>query len=159
MARTIFRKKSLDRISSPEQLNDYIRVTNPGVWMIMCSVVLLLLGMCVWSVFGQLDTYLTVAAVTDNNQTVCYVKASDAQELEDGLLVWIGDEQYHIADIQTRPVQVDDTYPEYILHVGSLQEGEWAYIATLDHMYGENGMIVEAEIVIESIAPIRFVMN
>ena len=159
MARNIFRKKSLDRISSPEQLNDYIRVTNPGVWMIMCSVVVLLLGMCVWSVFGQLDTYLPVAAVTDNNQTVCYVKASEFQNLEEGMLVWIGDDEYHIADIQTQPVQVDDTYAEYILHVGSLQEGEWVYIATLDHMYGENGLIVEAEIVIESIAPIRFVMN
>ena len=159
MARNIFRKKSLDRISSPEQLNDYIRVTNPGVWMIMCAVVLLLLGICVWSVFGELDTTLTVAAVTDLNQTVCYVKASESQELEDGLLVWIGDEQFRIADIQTQPVQVDDTYAEYILHVGGLQEGEWVYIATLDHKHGENGMIVEAEIVIESIAPIRFVMN
>ncbi len=30
----IFRKKSLDKLSSPEQLNDYIKVTNPGVWII-----------------------------------------------------------------------------------------------------------------------------
>lgn len=30
MSDQIFRKKSLDRISSPEQLNDYIRVANPG---------------------------------------------------------------------------------------------------------------------------------
>lgn len=28
----IFRKKSVERMSSPEQLNDYIKVTNPGVW-------------------------------------------------------------------------------------------------------------------------------
>ena len=34
MSDQIFRKKSLDRISSPEQLNDYIRVANPGIWMI-----------------------------------------------------------------------------------------------------------------------------
>lgn len=26
----IFRKKSIDRMSSPEQLNDYIKVTNQG---------------------------------------------------------------------------------------------------------------------------------
>ena len=35
MSDQIFRKKSLDRISSPEQLNDYIRVANPGIWMIL----------------------------------------------------------------------------------------------------------------------------
>ena len=53
MAHSIFRKTSLDRVSDPEQLNDYIRVTNPGVWMIMCAVILLLAGICVWGVFGE----------------------------------------------------------------------------------------------------------
>ena len=52
MANSLFRKTSLDRVSNPEQLNDYIRVTNPSVWMIMCAVILLLTGVCVWGVFG-----------------------------------------------------------------------------------------------------------
>ena len=159
MARSIFRKASLDRISSPEQLNDYIRVTNPGVWMILCAVILLLLGICVWSVFGQLDTYLAVGAVTENNQTVCYVKAEEAQPLEVGMLVWIGEEKYSIREIEKQPIQVDGSFSEYLLHVGNLHEGEWVYLAALDHVYGEDGMIIQAEIVIEIIAPMRFVMN
>ena len=48
MSDQIFRKKSLDRISSPEQLNDYIRVANPGIWMILAAVIILLAGVCVW---------------------------------------------------------------------------------------------------------------
>ena len=40
----IFRKKTLDRISSPEQLTDYLRVTNPGIWLVLATVVLLLAG-------------------------------------------------------------------------------------------------------------------
>ena len=31
MEEQIFRKKSLDRLSSPEQLNDYLHVTSPGM--------------------------------------------------------------------------------------------------------------------------------
>ena len=27
----IFREKTIERISSPEQLTDYLRVTNPGI--------------------------------------------------------------------------------------------------------------------------------
>ena len=46
MSDQIFRKKSLDRISSPEQLNDYIRVANPGIWMILAAVIILLAGAC-----------------------------------------------------------------------------------------------------------------
>ena len=34
----IFRKKSLERISSPEQLNDYIKVSNPSVWIIIIAI-------------------------------------------------------------------------------------------------------------------------
>ena len=41
MSDQIFRKKSLDRISSPEQLNDSIRVAHPGIWMILAAVIML----------------------------------------------------------------------------------------------------------------------
>lgn len=58
----IFRKKSVDKMSSPEQLNDYVKVTNPGVWMALAAIAVLLIGICVWGVFGKLETKLTVAA-------------------------------------------------------------------------------------------------
>ena len=159
MARSIFRKASLDRISNPDQLNDYIRVTNPSVWMVMSAVILLLAGVCVWSVFGRLDTTLTVAAVTEDNQTVCYVKEADVQSVESGMQVRIGENQYHLGEISQRPVQVDDTFAEYLVHVGGLAEGEWVYVALVDDVHGEDGIIVEAEIVVESIAPMSFVLN
>lgn len=159
MARSIFRKASLDRVSNPEQLNDYIRVTNPGVWIIMCAVIVLLAGVCVWGVFGRMDTTLTVGAVTEHNETLCYVKDSDVKALESGMTVWIGDEEYQISHIIQQPIQVDDTFAEYLLHVGDLAEGEWVYGVVLDDLYGEDGMISEAEIVIESIAPMSFVLN
>ena len=35
----IFRKKAVDRVNSPEQLNDYIRVTSPSIWMVLAGVI------------------------------------------------------------------------------------------------------------------------
>lgn len=52
---SIFRQKSMDRVSSPEQLNDYIRVTTPSVWLVMAALVVLLVGMLAWSVFGKVE--------------------------------------------------------------------------------------------------------
>ena len=49
---SIFRQKSIDRVSSPEQLNDYSRVTSPSVWLVLLAIILLLLGLLAWSVFG-----------------------------------------------------------------------------------------------------------
>ena len=42
MNQPLFRKKSVDKVSSPEQLNEYIRVANPGVWMVLAAIVILL---------------------------------------------------------------------------------------------------------------------
>ena len=54
---SIFRQKSMDRVSSPEQLNDYIRVTTPSVWVVLIALVLLLAGMLVWSIFGTVEVH------------------------------------------------------------------------------------------------------
>ena len=55
MSDSVFRQKSMDKITSPEQMNDYIRVSNPSVWMVLAAVIVLLLGVCVWGAFGHLD--------------------------------------------------------------------------------------------------------
>lgn len=39
----------------PEQLNDYIHVTRPSVWLILGAVTLLLLGVVIWGIFGSID--------------------------------------------------------------------------------------------------------
>ena len=51
----IFREKSLERVSSPEELNDYIRVTSPSVWLVLLATVLLLVGMLAWCVLGTVE--------------------------------------------------------------------------------------------------------
>lgn len=51
----IFREKSIKRVSSPEQLNDYIRVTSPSVWIILLAIILLLAGIVVWTLFGTVS--------------------------------------------------------------------------------------------------------
>ncbi len=51
----LFRKKSLERVTSPEKLNDYIRVTTPPVWLVLSAVTVLLLGIIAWSIFGSVE--------------------------------------------------------------------------------------------------------
>jgi uncharacterized membrane protein len=51
----IFRKAAIDRVASPEQLTDYIRVGKPSVWVTLAAVVLLLASLFVWAAFGQVE--------------------------------------------------------------------------------------------------------
>ncbi len=65
----LFRKQAIEKIQSPDQLNDYIRVTTPSVWLILLSVLLLTAGILVWAVFGEIrvtteEGTKTVAPIT-----------------------------------------------------------------------------------------------
>ena len=153
----LFRKKSMDRISSPEQLNDYIRVSTPSVWLLLAAIVILLVGVCVWGVFGHMDTTLPVVIRAGDGQTIAYVRQADAEKVAPGMEVTIGDREGKVVSIGTEPVQVDDTFTDYMRHVGGLQSGEWVYAVTLD--LSCPGGVHEGKIVIDSVSPMSFVLN
>ena len=48
MNNDLFRKTAIDRVTSPDQLNDYIKVVPPGVWLVLAAVVLALAGMLIF---------------------------------------------------------------------------------------------------------------
>ena len=57
---TAFRRNLQERVSSPDQLTDYLRVTNPGIWVLLASVILLLAGVFAWASIGTLETVIPV---------------------------------------------------------------------------------------------------
>ena len=68
MEKPLFRKKSLERISSPEALNDYLRVTGPAVWLVLSAIILLIAGMLIWSSVASIDS---IAAGTAHRKREC----------------------------------------------------------------------------------------
>lgn len=69
----LFREKSLEAVESPESLNDYLRVTSPGVWLVLAAVICLLVGAILWGIFGHIRTTTQVAVSVEGGKTVCYV--------------------------------------------------------------------------------------
>jgi hypothetical protein len=57
----IFRKSAIDSVSSPEQLTDYIRVTTPGVWVILAASIILLGSLFAWAACGRVEANRTDA--------------------------------------------------------------------------------------------------
>ena len=53
----IFRQKSIDKVSSPEKLDDYIRVTTPSVWITLAAILVLLAGAIIWGIFGEVTIH------------------------------------------------------------------------------------------------------
>ena len=65
MNREIFREKSLERVESPEQLNDYIRVASPGVWLARRQQLDLSMDGAVRSETVRLDNLSATAPIPD----------------------------------------------------------------------------------------------
>ena len=54
---SIFREKSLKKVSSPEQMDEYIRVITPSVWIALIALAVLLTGFLAWSIFGTMKVH------------------------------------------------------------------------------------------------------
>ena len=43
-------------IKSPEQLDNYIRVTSPGAWLVLSAILIVLAGFAFWIFTGEIET-------------------------------------------------------------------------------------------------------
>ena len=59
----IFRKTSLDRLSSPEQLDKLITVTSPRVWLIIITIGVVLGCGIIWGVFGRIPVRVDTSGI------------------------------------------------------------------------------------------------
>ena len=100
MEQKLYRQKSIDRISSPEQLNDYLRVTNVSVWVILIAVILLLAGMLIWSATATIESYAEGSSqVQGGVMTIRFEDQKFAKNVEAGMPVRAGDTETVVASI------------------------------------------------------------
>ena len=92
MEQQLFRKESMERVSSPEALQDYLHVTSPAIWAVLAAVILLLVGLFVWSGVAAVDSYAAgEAEVRGGVLTLRFDDAEKASQVEVGMNVKAGD--------------------------------------------------------------------
>lgn len=116
----LYRKGSLEQIQSPDQLNDYLRVTNPGVWVLLTAVILLLVGLLVWGSFTYIDSVAYGSAeVLDGSMTLRFEDPATAASVEPGMTVVIGE-----TDAQILSLGEDEQGP-FALALTDLPDGHY----------------------------------
>ena len=91
MPREIFQPQALDRLSSPEQLDRLMTVTNPRAWLALAGVGLLVLGALAWGIFGEIDTSVAAHGVLTRPGSIRQIESTAGGSVSE-LLVLIGDE-------------------------------------------------------------------
>ena len=153
----IFRKKAVERVSSPEQLNDYIHVTSPEIWLALIGIIIILAGALVWATFGSIYTTVEGAGTVTGGNLTLYIKVADRSQVEEGMTITVSDRKTVVREISAEPVQITDNVSEYILDTAGLKVGDWAYVVEADTDLQDG--IYSASITVESIHPIKFVIN
>lgn len=59
MASPIFRETALQNLSSPEQLDQMIKITRPRAWLLLSTLGFVLVATILWSIFGSLPSTLS----------------------------------------------------------------------------------------------------
>ena len=158
MNKSIFRKTSLDRVNSPEQLNEYIRVAAPGVWLVLVGMALLLAGFVVWGIFGKLETAKNVEVVSSEGKLVCYINTDNADAISEGMTVTVDGYRGVVLSVSDMPVELSDDTDPYLLFIGGYSAGDFAYTADIA-VDGLPDGVYNARVITESISPISFIIQ
>lgn len=139
MGKEIFRKKSLEKVQSPENLNDYIRVSNPGVWLLLVSIIILLAGVCVWGIFGHVDSTVPSVVYVEQGKAVCYVEEKDITSVHTGMTV-------KFANCEAK-----------ISKIGDISDRGYTCFLTMDSTVDDG--YYDSNVIVKSYRPLSFILN
>ncbi len=86
MSNPIFRQSALQNLSSPEQLDQLIKITRPRSWIVLAAIGLILVATGLWSYFGTLSTTLAGEGLiirSGGNSSVVAIGSGEVTEFGD----------------------------------------------------------------------------
>ena len=100
MANQLFREKSLQYISSPERINDYLKVTKPAVWATLVAIVILLVGLVIWGNFAYIGSSIDgYAEVEDGIMYMDFYSQEFAANVKEGMTISVGENNSTITSV------------------------------------------------------------
>ena len=94
--------ESARRITSPEQLTDYLKVTSPKIWLVLVAIALIVVGLLLWSGFTTIESYASgTARAVGGELTVTFDDAGKASKVQAGMEMEVGDVRTEVLAIGT----------------------------------------------------------
>lgn len=166
--KSIFRQESLDRVMSPEQLDQYIRVSKPSAWILAAALFILGLSVLIWSVVGSLPQTVLVKGFVDESNTIyCYVDPSEVQDNWEGYQA-----KLTFPDNSTinGVVSEMDPVPYSINEISNIIKKDWIVDSIIDTNYVyqfkvetdkpvQPNVLVNASVTTNEVKPIEYILN
>lgn len=161
---SIFTEKATERLHSPEDLDAYVRVTNPSVWIALAACAILFAGLLSWGIFGTIATRVDTSGTYVDGEVVCFLSTKEASKVHVGDVANVNGTLMEVASLSAVPVSRSEAREivesDYL--VSSLVSEEWTYVVRFEedgrYSFGE-GVPLSVSITTERIAPISLIFG
>ena len=99
---SIFRQSAMSRIASADDLDKYIKVTNPSAWVVLIASILLIGGLTIWAATAVIPTTVHVTGIVMETDVLCWVDQETQEKIVDG------GAYATVMDIETTELAIDD---------------------------------------------------
>lgn len=157
MKSELFRGKSLKRISSPERIDECIKVIDVRLWLVGVACLVFIFALAVWGIFGKIEITDRAVTVCENGKAICFVSEKNKAEIYEKTEFRIGDKVYELKSVSDTPQKACEAMPEYAAHLARFKKEDWVYAVTIDENSKDG--IYETEVLTLAVSPLRLLFN
>ena len=167
MSNQIFSEKAMKKLHTTDDMEQYVKIATPRIWLLLCACALLLAGLLVWAFFGTAATTVETNAVLLNGEMQSFLPFQEFRLIRVGDQAYINDTPWTVSECSSVPLSRDTA----IGMIGSdylydkLIKTNISYVVTFTpdqaHTdFGENnGIPVNAIIYTQEMHPIDLILN
>ena len=161
---SLFTQKAQSKLRSPDDLDEYVRLTNPSVWIVLAACAILMIGMFAWGFFGTAQTSVGAVATCAQGEVVAFLSADAASKLSVGDPANVDGELMEVASVGDVPLSRLEAYEivgsDYL--ASTLVQDDWTYLVTFkgegETTFAE-GVPLAVNVTTENISPLSVVFG
>ncbi len=161
----MFRESALRKMSSADDLDHYLKVTNPSAWILIGAVVVLLVAGLIWGLTASLPIMSSTTGVIKDGEIVCFLPLDDNALATTDSKVTAAGHQAHITSIDESPysqrevaAQIGNDYA-----LATMDVTQWSYkvvVALPNEMFDwEEGDDVPVQVTTREVAPLGYLFG
>ena len=176
----VFRRSTMNRVASSEELDHYIKVTNPSAWIVVLAAVLLLGGVLIWAITAIVPVTVEttgIASIEENpedTKVMCIVNKTTADRIQKtGAKAFIDGVEAQSVQLDETPLSASETIKLLgsDFYADSIEISDWNYLVIIKPSgelktsnfkiqgYGYQAHLVPVNIIVSETQPIKIILG
>lgn len=158
---SIFNQQARERLQSPDDLDKYVRVTSPSVWVVLAAILVLLGALLAWGIFGAVSTNVSTLGARMDGRTICLLDAARIENVTVGDDAMVGGVHTTVTEVSRTPISRDEARALFSSDflAATLFEGDWEYVVVFEDVDVDEDVPLSVSITTERVSPISLVLG